>query len=446
MLARGVGGCYTPEYKVVQGSFYRLKLSINQDLRKVADKLLEKSFLTTDRYAAVNNASQPSLDRASNLLTLVLEKIELRQSWYGVFMSVLQDSGLTEICTELEAALKSEKDSVGPYVSVRRQSRHYSDSDVPRSIRATEGPVFHKIQVTGHSNLKLKHSAADFQDSSFFDGDEIPEKDSVGSSSSSGGVQARSSSTMDASALVLLRSDSTQGTQLIPVQRKSSNGMPSNATSVNSQCEDGEQDSELARLREEILLLEEKLAMSNRELDRLGIATAQRDDLIAYFEGELHSSRKREQACAELLVQKDREFACLKDDYVKKDCDCKMKSATIDALREDKARMEKTINELRERCSEIRKKAAADSKEKAHEVDKTILGMQNLEMQLELALKTNELLTKEKEFAKEREERAIKEANAAKDEACSADRRRRESDLEVQELRKRLGLAAINAK
>jgi two-component SAPR family response regulator len=130
-----VSGLDTPRYKVVRGHFYPLVLHFEQDLTKIAAKLFEKKLITATSCGEASNANQPSFDRSSTLMMKVLKKIEIDESLYDIFYSVLRELGeLVSITNALEEALQKE-------LGLRSNASPGQACSLPKNLLRNQRPV-----------------------------------------------------------------------------------------------------------------------------------------------------------------------------------------------------------------------------------------------------------------------------------------------------------------
>lgn len=438
----GISGPNTPKYKVVQGYFYTLVLHFEQDLSTLAAKFFQKKLIPLGSCEEASNSNQPSFERSSALLRRILKKIEINQSFYDVFVSVLREiSELADIAFEVETALKLEEDSsngsprVFPSPFYRKQrvkehARRHSDSDVIQSR------LDHTSEVdSGAQQLSTFAGGEVFpeeEDDRAFDSesehgdhnDLVPVAEA--SVSARAELQVSPLPKRATSALVFSQADSASNGSisavnvmnihgrnyveyvgmegadcLHPVQRASSDGLGlltsdvdtvfnSNAwnrgaenTYLKSQTE--VQDSEISNLRQTIETLKEEKATSAEKLKQQGMVVSQKDDII---------------------------------DGLKKDC--KEKDERVADLKKDKAEMEKRIDNLEDKCSEAETKQERSGEEikRVHSSYKAQLDtlqkkIEEVESREKIALidlanakakLSDALLEKEREISKLREE------------------------------------------
>ena len=162
-MSRFLSGPNTSRYKVVQGHFYPLVLHFEQDLAKIAAILFEKELITSTSCGEASNSNQPSFDRSSALLRKVLKKIEVDESFYDTFFSVLRELGeLAHITNALEDALQKELAITGNATVARVHflPKHLRRQNIKRVTRPASWQGVDFTNLSGGAEKYLKSQTA----------------------------------------------------------------------------------------------------------------------------------------------------------------------------------------------------------------------------------------------------------------------------------------------
>ncbi len=395
-----MSGANTASYRVVQGHFYALVLTFEQDISAVAAKLFEKHLISRTTLEEARNSNQPSFDRSSSLLTTVLKKIELNQKSYDGFFSVLCGMGLfAGITKDLEDSLKLEKYSFNSSGSLLRPcqkqqaellTRRHSDSEIIKTLRSDRdsGVSANSSFVAGDELLPEQEAS----DGSAFDDTLVL---SAVANLAHMNVQVPPSPKRATSGLVY-NSIFQNGNEdhilpELPIERTSSDGAspptPSfpNSNTWNREAENTYLKSEICGLKQTVESLNTEKVSSAAKLEQQGIVVSQKDDVIA-------------------LLKKE----------------CKEKDTHVEGLKKDKADMERKIKVLEDRCEEADLKQTKSKEEikslhvshrfKLDKLQKELEEVESREKnaQIELANAKAKLsdakLEKEREISKLREE------------------------------------------
>ena len=135
-----VSGRTTPRYRVVRGYFYPLVLTIEPVLSKLEKKLFAKALIDNVDLDNAGDARQLVHERARALLDKILKKIELEPKNFEVFVNILRD--FSDIAYDLDSQLKKEEECSNSHsvaegsavwsLSAAEHSRSYSDSDAAK--------------------------------------------------------------------------------------------------------------------------------------------------------------------------------------------------------------------------------------------------------------------------------------------------------------------------
>ena len=85
-IAHIMPGENTVEYQTILRCRERIKLAIQNDLTAVSDRMVEKGLITSDDSTELRNSMHSKANRASNLLDLLLPKINANEKNYKVFI------------------------------------------------------------------------------------------------------------------------------------------------------------------------------------------------------------------------------------------------------------------------------------------------------------------------------------------------------------------------
>lgn len=96
-------GTSTKEYKVFRTKFDLLATAISSCVEEVARKVFAKDFITLRNLEKAENQLFPKVDRASEMLGIVLNKINEKARHFETFVSILREfASLKDIADELD--------------------------------------------------------------------------------------------------------------------------------------------------------------------------------------------------------------------------------------------------------------------------------------------------------------------------------------------------------
>ena len=84
-------GKNSPEYQKVKESFPKLTKAISGVTRLTCDYLLAAGLITNGQWAKAKNGMIDANDRASDLVSLILNKVEQDEKYFYTFIDVLKE-------------------------------------------------------------------------------------------------------------------------------------------------------------------------------------------------------------------------------------------------------------------------------------------------------------------------------------------------------------------
>ena len=392
MAAFKVSGTATTRHKIIQGSFYPLVLTIQQELPILSAKLFQVNLISGHDKENASNLNQPEFERASALLSKIMKKIELDQTKFEILIAVLREVPATsDAAMDLESSLKKEDESSNPLPLSRtrsvERSRRYSDSDAMQS----------KTPCLTQREEADSGVPSDMQTSSYCDGDNLLKESEVIKNDKPGQtVDRNGSSALVVSHLQAVHNDSallnTPEDRIIqlPIARSSSDGKPPQLPSFSSgrdwnhkmentylKSVNQQHITELSDLKKTIEQLEEDKEICSKKLKEQGIIINQKDNKI---------------------------------DNLKKEC--AEKDKRVDTLVKDKAEMEKTIHDLQIQCTEAKEEIKSIHeayKDKIAQLQKNLEEVQSSEQEAKIDLANAKAQLAEAKLEKEKELSKLKE-------------------------------------
>ena len=96
-------GTATSEYQAVKRHYSSLVKQLQHVLPEVLVEFFSHNLISSQELGEAMSSKQPSFNRASDVLRVILTKIEINTKWYHILMDVLKDSSnLREIGEEIE--------------------------------------------------------------------------------------------------------------------------------------------------------------------------------------------------------------------------------------------------------------------------------------------------------------------------------------------------------
>ncbi len=95
----------TPQYRAIKSNYTGLGSSLEPVLRRVTAKCFEKYLIGTPERDRANSKREPEVDRAGDLVDIILKKIKSNIKWYEVFMKILEE--FTELESRVQAITTS---------------------------------------------------------------------------------------------------------------------------------------------------------------------------------------------------------------------------------------------------------------------------------------------------------------------------------------------------
>ena len=82
----------TSEYQTIKRCTPQLITAVQDNLTMLGGHLLSKGLITADKFCQLRNKNNPKLDRAADLVSLVLSKVELNSGSYCTFIECLEEN------------------------------------------------------------------------------------------------------------------------------------------------------------------------------------------------------------------------------------------------------------------------------------------------------------------------------------------------------------------
>ena len=365
------GGCNTPKYKVIRGNFYPLIVHFEQVLPQLAVKAFGKELITNSDMLAASNTSQPSFERSTGLLNIILKRIECDQNWYDVLVEILGEfHELHDIKSEVETALMKEEESTCASARIgantlkpsqlagSRHSRRHSDSDVLLSPSKAQFPKLSELD-SGHvtdDKLFEDNEEAEYDSSGFEDhnlsGAQLVAPPTHLSNQSNKSLNVVKPETVVNSVPISSHNGSSLISEAIPYDDPSSEDAIDSEECTNIPIQMVSNDTSTAIAVSHQL---ESFSETNVQLTRdIKYLRSENQQQVS----ELSDQNERiEQLKKELAesVQKVKQQGLILNE---KDCIINEKNKDINTLKKKEAEMEKIIKDLRAKCEEAEKNEA----------------------------------------------------------------------------------------
>ena len=215
-------GKITGEYIAVQHYHGPLVKGLVETLSQLAEQFFRKGLLNCVEFENGKKTNQPEYQRALEVVTCILSKIEEDVQWYHVLIDILKDSSLKQIGSDIENALQEENGNRYNFLFVSGAS-----PAVPSRDSSHQNPR-HRPRSFSDSRIKeLKQQVSDSEeiDSAFQelttttqDADQLEDRGNFVGCSSTGQSTQADSSVFDAPSL----SASSSHSYSVTVMHKSS--------------------------------------------------------------------------------------------------------------------------------------------------------------------------------------------------------------------------------
>lgn len=389
-------------YRVVSGHFYLLVLNFEQHLPQLFSLARERGLISGEE--ATSNSLD--YDRAQAIVGEILNKIETDQSWYNVLLTILREiPELDGVVKTLKETHTRERVGTSPRQSIpsRRSSmqsshcRRYSDSDVsytsvncthlpdqdsaiPESLEVSADP-FPEEETGAYNGEQPKLTCAATDDGVTASSPVIP---GIHASASEASTLAGRAMTLDTSSLPNSSPLELSQPPPPPIERVSSD----EATPGPIQCRENGTIERLHNLRtenqylkseteileEKITKLEEKQAKLNKKIEEQGAVVSKKDEIIT---------------------------------QLRKDCDSK--DGAIAELKRDKAKLEKSMDQLKKEHERDKEKVRESYRSEIDQLQKNIEEIEAREQQALIELERAKRELTQAELEKEREIFKLKE-------------------------------------
>ena len=104
-----MAGSSSDEYQVVLKRIASIPKLSQHSVSPLANELLAKELINVAQHEIAMNVNQPALNRATDLLTIVQERIENEASVFYQYVSVLKNCGLGNVAKDLESDMAKRK-------------------------------------------------------------------------------------------------------------------------------------------------------------------------------------------------------------------------------------------------------------------------------------------------------------------------------------------------
>ena len=104
-----------PEYKTLVGCASKISTAIQHNLADISSRLLSAGLVTPEQSSQLRNSSISESERASRLVSFIINRIQLEPRHYHAFINVLSE--LSPIYNDLLLALNETYSNLGGELS-----------------------------------------------------------------------------------------------------------------------------------------------------------------------------------------------------------------------------------------------------------------------------------------------------------------------------------------